>query len=214
MKANEAQESADWMRQRAGKFTASRSDDLMARTKSGGPSASRGNLITRLAVERILGECVPTYTNAAMQRGTDLEAEARDAYSFERGVAVLEAGFIPHPSLPNCGASPDGLVEDEGLAEFKCPSNMEKHLDALRNGSHATEYRWQLQHQLLVTGRQWVDAVSYDPRWPDGLRLAIVRVHRDEKAIEDLRAAILAADPEVEAIVAELRTRMGQREAT
>src|SRR5690348_5192150 len=107
MKANALQEAEGWMRDRAGNFTASRSDDLMARTKSG-PSASRANLITTLAVERILGDCVPTYTNAAMQRGTDLEAEARDAYSFERGVAVIETGYIASDFLPHCGASPDG----------------------------------------------------------------------------------------------------------
>lgn len=210
MKANEAQESEGWMRDRAGNFTASRADDLMARTRTG-PSASRANLITTLAVERILGDCVPTYTNAAMQRGVDLEAEARDAYSFERGVAVLETGYIASATLPHCGASPDGLVGEDGLLEVKCPASMQKHLDAIRAGAHAVEYRWQLQHQLLVTGRQWVDAVSYDPRWPDGLQLAIVRVPRDEKAIEELRAAVIAADPEVEAIVADLRERMGER---
>lgn len=212
MKANAAQEAEDWMRDRAGNFTASRSDDLMARTRSG-PSASRANLITTLAVERLLGDCVPTYQNAAMQRGIDLEAEARDAYSFERGVAVLETGYVASADLPHCGASPDGLVGTDGLLEVKCPASMQKHLDAIRSGAHAVEYRWQLQHQLMVTGRKWVDAASYDPRWPDGLQLAITRVERDEKVIAELRAAVIAADPEVEAIVAELRERLGERSA-
>ena len=212
MKANAIQESEDWMKARAGNFTASRASDLMARTRSG-PSTSRANLIATLAVERITGECVATYTNAAMQRGTDLEAEARDAYSFERGVAVVETGYVAHPSLPHVGASPDGLVGGDGLVEIKCPAAMQKHLDALRSGAHADEYRWQLQHQLLVTGRQWVDAASYDPRYPDGLQLAIVRVPRDEKAIAELVAAIKAADPEVETIVAELRERMRATES-
>jgi len=212
MKANIVQEGEGWMRERSGCFTSSRADDLMARTKSG-PSASRANLITTLAVERILGECVPTYQNAAMQRGIELEAEARDAYSFERGVAVMECGFIRCDKLPHCGASPDGMIGGDGLLEVKCPASMQKHLDAIRTGAHAVEYRWQLQHQLLVTGRQWVDAVSFDPRWPGALQLAITRVQRDEKAIEELRAAIIAADPEVETIVAELRERMGERMA-
>lgn len=161
MKANAAQESADWMTARAGAFTASRSADLMARTKSG-PSASRGNLLALLAVERLTGQCVETYTNGAMQRGIELEAEARDAYSFTNGVAVDECGFVPCESIIRCGCSPDGLIGDDGLLEIKCPASMAKHLDALRIGAHAHEYRWQLQHQLMVTGRQWVDAVSYD----------------------------------------------------
>lgn len=207
MKANESQETSEWMAARAGNFTASRAADLMARTRSG-PSASRANLIATLAVERITGECVTTYTNAAMQRGTELEAEARDAYSFERAVTVTETGYVAHPTLARVGASPDGLIDDDGLVELKCPASMQKHLDALRSGAHAHEYRWQLQHQLMVTGREWVDAVSYDPRYPDGLQLAIVRVQRDEKAIAELVSAIQTADPEVESIVTELGERM------
>jgi putative phage-type endonuclease len=207
MKANEAQQDESWMLARVGMFTASRAADLMARTKTG-PSASRANLLTLLAVERITGQPVETYQNAAMQRGIDMEAEARDAYSFETGCAVIECGFITHDTLPHTGASPDGLIGDIGLVEIKCPANMEKHLDAIRTGAHAQEYRWQLQHQMLVTGRAWVDAVSYDPRFPDGLQLAITRVHRDEAAINELAIAITAANQEVEAIVSELRERI------
>lgn len=203
MKANAEQEGQAWMRDRAGKFTASRASDLMAKTKSG-PGASRGNLLTLLAVERLTGQCVETYTNAAMQRGTELEAEARDMYAFAYAVAVEEVGFLAHPELPNCGCSPDGLVDADGLLEIKCPASMAKHLDALRTNAHAVEYRWQLQHQLMVTGRQWVHAVSYDPRFPEGLQLAVAKVERDEAAIAELVEEIKRADAEVEAMVREL----------
>lgn len=204
MKANAAQENEDWLAQRAGKFTASRADKLMAKLKDGRPAASRGELLATLAVERLTGACVPTYQNAAMARGIELEAEARDAYSFHVGIAVDEAGFVPTDGLPNTGCSPDGLIGDDGMLEIKCPANPEKHIDALRRGAHAVEYRWQLQHQLMVTGRAWVDAVSYDNRFPDGLQLAIKRVERDEAAIAELREAINKADAEVEATVIEL----------
>lgn len=211
MKANVEQGPAEWMAERAGKFTASRSADLMAKTKTG-PSASRANLLTLLAVERITGECVPTYQNGAMSRGIELEAEARDAYSFARSVAVDEAGFVPDQALPNCGCSPDGLVGDDGLLEIKCPASMTKHFDALRTGEHAREYHWQLQHQLMVTGRAWVDACSYDPRFPDHLQLAITRVTRDEKAIDELRAEIAKGDVRVAEIIAELQEIAGASE--
>ena len=102
MKANELQESEAWMLARAGNFTASRSADLMARTKSG-PSASRANLLALLAVERLTGECVQTYQNGAMARGIELEAEARDAYSFERGVAVAESGYVASKDMERTG---------------------------------------------------------------------------------------------------------------
>lgn len=203
MKANAAQEGADWMLARAGKFTASRASDLMAKTKTG-PSASRCNLIALLAVERLTGQCVETYQNAAMQRGIETEAEARDAYSFAKGLAVDEAGFVPCDQLPNTGCSPDGLVGDDGLVEIKVPASMAKHLDALRSGAHAVEYRWQLQHQLMVTGRAWVDAASYDPRFPEHLQLAVTRVYRDEAAITELNNEVRKADAEVTALVEEL----------
>jgi putative phage-type endonuclease len=200
----DAQRTDAWFAARCGQFTASRAADLMARTKSG-PSASRGALLTELAIERLTGQPTPSYTNAAMQRGIELEDEARDAYAFAKLVAVQQVAYIVAEGLPNAGCSPDGLVGDEGIVEIKCPTNMAKHLDALRSGAHAVEYRWQLQHQLMVTGRAWNDAVSYHPAFPEGLQLAITRVERDEAAIAELRAAIIAADAEVEAIVAELR---------
>ena len=206
MKANEIQETEGWMQDRAGKFTASRSGDLMAKTKTG-PSASRANLLALLAVERITGQCVETYQNAAMARGSELEGEARDAYSFESGLAIQECGFVQHPTMPYVGCSPDGLIGDSGLIEIKCPASMQKHLESLRNGAHAQEYRWQLQHQLMVTGREWVRAISYDPRFPDGLQIAEVLVERDESAIKELLEEIRKAEVEVSAIVAELVER-------
>lgn len=197
-----SQRSPEWFAQRAGKFTGSRFADLMAVTKTG-PSASRRNLLATLAVERLTGQCVETFTNAAMERGTNLEEEARQAYEAHAGLLCVEVDFIPHPTLPYVGISPDGLA-GEGLVELKCPASMAKHLDALRTGAHATEYAWQLQGQLWVTGRPWVDAVSYDPRFPAELRLAIKRVPRDDVAIKRLETECIAAEAEVCAMVEEL----------
>ena len=100
-----------WFAARAGKLTASRVKALVAKTKSG-YSTSRANMITQLALERMTGVVEPTYSNAAMQRGTDLESEARDYYAFERDVSVTEVGMVIHPepeySFITC--SPDGLT--------------------------------------------------------------------------------------------------------
>lgn len=198
----------EWLALRAGRFTGSRFADLMARTKSGA-STSRANLLATLAVERITGQCVETYTNGAMLRGTELEPEARAAYEAHIGALVEETAWIPHPDLDYVGVSPDGLVGDDGMVELKAPAAMAKHLEALRSGAHAVEYRWQLQGQLWVSGRQWVDAVSYDPRWPEGLRLAITRVNRDKSAIAELRAACEQAERELQEMVAELNQLKG-----
>lgn len=198
-----SQRDEQWFRARAGRFTGSRFSDLMAVTKSG-PSASRRNLLATLAVERLTGQCVETFTNAAMERGTNLEEEARQAYEVRAGLLCVEVDFVVHPVWDFIGVSPDGLVGAEGLVELKCPASMAKHLDALRTGAHAQEYAWQLQGQLWVCGRQWVDAVSYDPRFPAELRLAIKRVARDDVAIKRLETECLAADAEVCAMVEEL----------
>lgn len=195
----------EWLAMRAGKFTGSRFADLMARTKSG-PSTSRKNLITRLAVERLIGTCVETYSNFAMQRGTELEPEAIRAYEDQNLLTVETVDFIQHPELPFVGVSPDGLIADDGLVEVKCPSAEAKHYDALRYGSHAEEYRWQIQGQLWVSGRAWCDAVSYDPRFI-GLELAVVRVERDEKAIAELMNECIAAEAEVLEQVEWMNTR-------
>ena len=200
------QRSQEWFAARAGKFTGSRFSDVMARTKSG-PAAARKNLIITLAIERIMGTCCETYSNAAMQRGIDLEPEARAAYERNSFVSVEEVAFVQHPTYEFIGCSPDGLVGKDGMVEIKCPSAQGKHFDALMSDGHAGEYKWQLQGQLWVCQRQWVDAVSYDPRFPEGLQLAISRVERNEKMIADLEAACLEAEQEVRDAVNDLLER-------
>lgn len=205
------QRSAEWLAKRAGCFTASRMSDLMARTKSG-PAASRKNMITTLAIERLTGQCVETFQNAAMLRGIELEQEALDAYSFEYGVAVETIAYLDHPNLPRVGCSPDGLVGDDGLVEVKCPASMAKHFDALRDGTHAHEYRWQAQHQMLVTGREWVDMVSYHPEFPVGLQLTAKRVFKDAEAHAEMVEEIARADDEIESMVSIMRELGGCNE--
>lgn len=197
-----------WLAARAGRFTGSRFADLMARTRSG-LSTSRANLLATLAVERITGQCVEMFTNSAMARGTELEPVARSAYEALRGVLVEEVGFCESAELDCVGVSPDGLIGSDGLIEIKCPAAMAKHLEALRTCAHATEYRWQVQGQLWVTERAWCDVVSFDPRWPDGLQLAIHRVFRDEVAIDELRVACAAGHLEVQSILSDLLALQG-----
>lgn len=198
------QRTDDWFAARCGKLTASRFADVMNVLKDGSPGANRRALVTLLAVERLTGSTVETFCNDAMRRGTELEPAARAAYEAHTGELVTEVAFVPHPELSYVGVSPDGMVGDDGLVELKCPANMAKHLDALRTGDHAKEYKWQLQGQLWVTGRQWVDAVSFDPRFPESLRLAIVRVQRDDIAIRQLAAECDKANTEIETILSDL----------
>lgn len=196
-----------WYSMRCGRFTASRFAKLMAMTKSG-PSASRKNLIAEIVAERITGKCVQGFTNAAMQRGIEMEDEARTAYQMLTGEFVEEIDFIVHPDLDFVGASPDGLIGSDGMVELKCPDSMGKHLDAIQNNAHAQEYKWQIQGQLWVAGREWNDAVSYDPRWPMPMDVICKRVYRDEKAIAELEAACIEANEEINEIIKGLRPEL------
>lgn len=209
---NLIQGSPEWFAARAGKITASRLKALMAKTKSGW-STSRANMITQLSIERLTGSIEDGFTNAAMQRGIEMEPEALNAYAFEHGVALESVGMAVHPELSFATCSPDSLVGDHGLVEIKCPSAMAKHYEALQKGAHAKEYHWQLHHQLFVTGRQWVDAVSYDPRFPDGLQLAVVRVERDAEIMEEIKAQAIECNRLIEERVAEMRDLQNVRKA-
>ena len=196
------QGSAEWKALRAGKVTASRIADMMAKTKSGW-GASRANYAAQLVAERLTGEVAESYTNAAMQWGTDHEADARVAYEFRTDASVVEIGFVEHPTIPMTGASPDGLVGDDGMVEIKCP-NTATHIEWAVAGKVPPEHRLQMQFCMLCTRRDWWDFVSFDPRMPEGQQLFIRRLYRDEKVINELIDAVLELDGEVEYTVADL----------
>lgn len=197
-----AQGSAEWFAQRAGKVTASRVADVIAKTKTGW-GASRANYAAQLVAERLTGNVEPTFTNAAMQWGTDKEPEAREAYEFHAGVFVDQVGMIDHPKIAMTGASPDGLVGDAGLVEIKCP-NTATHIETLLSGKVPAKYVTQMAWQMACTGRAWCDFVSFDPRMPEHMRLFVQRVDRDDALIATLEAEVSAFLTEVSETVAAL----------
>lgn len=199
------QRTPEWMQSRLGRVTASRIADLMARTKSG-YSASRDNYRAQLVAERLTGAQEAGFVNAAMHHGIDQELIARECYAFHAGVSVIECGFFNHPTIAMAGASPDGLVGDDGLVEIKCP-NTATHIATLRGAPIADKYVKQMQFQLACTGRRWCDYVSFDPRMPVEMQLHCVRVERDDAAIAEIEAAVTAFLAEVDAEVAELTAK-------
>lgn len=182
------QRSTEWFEARLGKVTASRIADLMARTKSG-YSASRENYMAQLTIERLTGKPTESYTNAAMQWGTDQEPFARAAYELKTGELVTEVGFIVHPEIDQAGASPDGLVGDDGMLEIKCPESKSM-IETLLSDKVPDKYFKQMQWQMACTGRKWCDYVVYDPRMPENLQLCIRRVQRDDRFIEEIKSEV------------------------
>lgn len=185
------QGSPEWLQQRLGKVTASRMADVCAKIKSG-YAASRANYLAQLLAERLTGTVQESYSNAAMQWGTDNEPYAADGYSFRTGNDLTECGFFDHPSIPMAGASPDRLIGEDGLLEIKCP-NTSTHIDTLLDGGPDRKYVLQMQWQLAcLPERKYVDFVSFDPRLPERLRLFIKRLPRDEALIATLETEVRA----------------------
>ena len=181
------QRTDDWFAARLGKVTASRVADVIAKTKTG-YGAGRANYMADLVVERLTGQKASSFTNAAMEWGTEQEPNAKAAYAAKTGILVEDVGFIDHPTVAMSGASPDGLAED-GLVEIKCP-NTATHLEYIFDGKPPQKYVTQMQWQMACAGKPWCDFVSYDPRLPERLQLLVVRVLRDDDYIKMLEQEV------------------------
>ena len=205
------QGSPEWHAIRAGRVTASRVADVVAKTKTG-YSSSRANYLAELIVERLTGDPAPTFQTEAMRRGSELEPDARVAYEFRTDAIVVEIAFVEHPTIDMTGASPDGLIGDDGLLEIKCP-NTAQHVETLLSGDIPGKYLTQMQWQMACTGRRYCDFVSFDPRLPEAMSLFIKRVNRDDKRIAELETEVRAFIAELDAKESELRRRFDRRDA-
>jgi len=161
-------------------------------TSTGAVSKQQAGYLNELLAERMAGHPLEGFKNGWMERGNELEAEARDDYEWTKGIAVQQVGFVVRED-GKAGCSPDGLIGDDGLIEIKCPSPG-VHVSYLRAGKVPTDYFAQVQGQLWICERQWCDFVSYHPDLP----ALVVRVDRDEKFIEKLETAVLAFAKELQ----------------
>ena len=177
-----------WKQLRAGKVTASRVKDIVATTKTG-YSTNRDKYMTQLLLERLTNTVAESYSNDAMGWGVEQEPFARAAYEAAKSVMVDQVAFVNHPTIEMAGASPDGLVNDDGLVELKCPMS-HTHLESLLGGLD-DQYKVQVQWQMACTGRKWTDLCSFDPRFPAELQLVIKRFERDDAYIATLEKEVI-----------------------
>jgi len=177
-----------WKQLRAGKVTASRVKDIVATTKTG-YSTSRDKYMTQLLLERLTNTVAESYSNDAMGWGVEQEPFAREAYEAAKSVMVDQVAFVNHPTIEMAGASPDGLVNDDGLVELKCPMS-HTHLESLLGGLD-DQYKTQVNWQMACTGRKWTDLCSFDPRFPAELQLVIKRFERDDAYIATLEKEVI-----------------------
>lgn len=202
------QRSDEWFQQRAGKITASRFADAIAfNTKTGKPTAARQTYMRTLVAEILSGRPRHSVGSQAMTWGTEAEQFAREAYELETGLVVAEAEFTVHYAHDFIGGSPDGLVGQDGLIEIKSPHDEQVHINTLLNGM-PDDHKPQVQGNLMVTGREWLDFISFDPRQAPRYQLYIQRIERDEDYIShELLPGLLAFWSEVQAMVKAIQER-------
>jgi putative phage-type endonuclease len=198
------QGSDEWFACRAGKVTASRVADVISKGRGGEESASRRNYKAELVCERLTGKKTEGFTTKAMADGVDREPLARALYESKYAVFVDEVAFVEHPTIAMAGASPDGLVGEEGCIEIKSPQ-MATHIDYFKAGVPVSKYIPQMAWQLACTGRKWVDFVSFNPDFPDYLQLFVVRYHRDDDYIRQVESEVMKFLVEVDEEVIKLQ---------
>lgn len=197
---NVEQGSDEWRLARLGHVSASSISAVMAK----GAGKTRQSYLEKIVAERLTQEIGEGYSNASMEWGTQTEPQARMAYEVSRGTFVTKTGFHKHPTIEWLGVSPDGLVGDDGLVEIKCP-NSTTHLSYIRENKCPSEYYKQIQCQLWVTGRQWCDFVSFDPRIKkESLQLFVIRNVRDEELIKEMQSEVIKFLDDVETYIKEL----------
>ena len=180
-----AQGTQEWLQARLGCLTASRANDACAAETT----ATYQNYLWQLVAERETQTVEESFVSADMERGTEMEPIARAAYEAHTGNFVTQTGFWLHPEIKWFGASPDGLVGDDGLIEIKCPRTS-THLRYRSEGKVPTKYKRQMMCQILCTGRKWVDFVSFDNRVRESKQLFIVRFTPTEKEMSEMLKSI------------------------
>lgn len=200
------QGSVEWLMERVGMITASRFKDAMDFLKNGKPGAKRIAYLWELVYERLTGKPAYHAVGYAMERGRELEPMARMAYESLTGNIVTATGFHKHPLYPFCGGSPDGLIDDDGGCEFKCPINPQKHLITFLDGVDE-EHMPQTQGGMWITGRQWWDFGSYNPDIPAPHDLYVQRIARDDEFIAKLEDCVVSLNAEVNEILDKLKDK-------
>lgn len=175
------QGSDEWFAVRLGKVTASNFSKAIGKA-----GTTRSGYMLKLVAERLTKEREASYSNSNMEWGVEHEPAARKYYESVNDCIVKEVGFVAYDA--DLGVSPDGLVDEDGLIEIKCPLSS-THVKYVLGDKLPSTYKPQIQGQLWVTGRKWCDFISYDPR---NLKRPYwrFRVKRDEDYIAELQVKI------------------------
>lgn len=197
------QRTPEWYQARCGRATASRIVDIITRTRNGWGHA-RAKYLDQLVAERLCGRPQDMRRIKSLDDRADLEPEARAAYSFYTDNEIELVGFIPHPTIENAGASPDGLVNSDGMLEIKALDAANHHKLFAGDLSPLEDYLPQVHFGMACTERKWCDLVAYCPIMPEELKMFRQPIQRDDDLITRLESAVKEFLAEVDAKVAML----------
>lgn len=200
------QRTEQWRQDRCGKATASRVLDIITRTRNGWGHA-RGKYLDQLIAERLSGRPQDMRRIKSLDDRSDLEPDARDAYCFYTDNEIELVGFVPHPTIENAGASPDGLVNSDGMLELKCLDAGNHHKLFAGDLSPLEDYLPQVHFGMACTERKWTDLVAYCPIMPEELKMFRQPIQRDDDLIVVLEREVKAFLAEVDSKVAALMER-------
>jgi hypothetical protein len=201
----------NWHARRLGKVTASRVFSIVDTDKSGKPKAAYDNLMHELAIERITNTPTPVFVNLYMADGTRQEPIARVTYELEHGVDVEQVQFVDHPTIEMSGASPDGLVELDGLIEIKAPQP-KTFTEYMLNDRIPPEYNTQIHWQFAcMPERKWCDFVAFCDKMPPELRMHVKRILRDDSYVEKLERAVREFNQKTNDLTDRLRKEIARR---
>jgi len=188
----------EWELARLGKVTGSRVDGALAKKTTMGYQTMKAEIIA----ERLTNQA-KSFTAAAVAWGHENEGMARQEHSLIHSWPVVEVGFVELNE--NMGCSPDGLINDDGMVQYKCPKNSSVHIKTLLTRVVPKEYVAQLQWELFTTGRQWTEFVSFDPRMPEELRLCVLHVPVDPEYQKNMVGLVSAFLEDVDSDMAKLQ---------
>lgn len=184
----------EWLQLRVGKFTGTDGQSIAADGKG------LETLVFEKAAEVITGKFKPSFTNIDIERGHELEAMARNSYELESGNLVKEVGFVELDEFTGC--SPDGFILEEGLVEIKC-KNDANYVRYLYDRKIDPAHNWQIQFNLMVSGRQWCDYVVFNENFPK--TTIITRINRNETEIAKLKAGVAVGIAQLKAILEKIK---------
>ncbi|UNM95909.1 YqaJ viral recombinase family protein [Ignatzschineria rhizosphaerae] len=207
--SNDLQRTEEWYAQRCGKVTASMVFDVCDRGAKGQTLKACEDYKMQLALERLTGKPEDSFTNAAMQWGIDTEPLAKEAYTLQTMQEVQDVGFLDHPTIPNFGASPDGLLMDmfgkplNKAIEIKCPTS-KTHLDSLVSKKINPRYIYQMAAQLMCLGLTECVFLSFDPRFPVDKQMFIKEFSLTKELEEEITFNVVKFNSEVDQVIGNL----------